>query len=53
MSDFETKHLPMARNTVAPDGSDVRILLGLKGGGMGPLRTWTEPGIDGRYPSYD
>ena len=34
MSDFETKHLPMAPDAVAPDGSDVRILLGLKGGGM-------------------
>lgn len=34
MSNFETKHLPKERNVVAPDGSDVRILLGLKGGGM-------------------
>jgi mannose-6-phosphate isomerase-like protein (cupin superfamily) len=34
MSDFQTKRLPMARDDVAPDGSDVRILLGLKGGGM-------------------
>lgn len=34
MSDFETKHLPMAPDAVAPDGSSVRILLGLKGGGM-------------------
>jgi mannose-6-phosphate isomerase-like protein (cupin superfamily) len=31
---FATKHLPMAIDAVAPDGSDVRILLGLKGGGM-------------------
>ncbi len=30
----ETKQLPAARDTVAPDGSDVRILLGLRGGGM-------------------
>ena len=29
-----TKNLPMARDAVAPDGSDVRLLLGLKGGGM-------------------
>jgi hypothetical protein len=34
MSDFETRHLPMAPDSVAPDGSDVRILLGLKCGGM-------------------
>ena len=34
MAPFETKHLPMERDSVAPDGSDVRILLGLKGGGM-------------------
>jgi mannose-6-phosphate isomerase-like protein (cupin superfamily) len=32
--DFATKRLPAARDTVAPDGSDVRILLGLAGGGM-------------------
>jgi mannose-6-phosphate isomerase-like protein (cupin superfamily) len=29
-----TKHLHMARDAVAPDGSDVRLLPGLKGGGM-------------------
>jgi mannose-6-phosphate isomerase-like protein (cupin superfamily) len=29
-----TKVLPMTRDAVAPDGSDVRILLGLAGGGM-------------------
>ena len=34
MTKFETKHLPIERDAVAPDGSDVRILLGLKGGGM-------------------
>jgi len=32
--DFDTKQLPVDRDVVAPDGSDVRILLGLKGGGM-------------------
>ena len=32
--DFSTKRLPVARGDVAPDGSDVRILLGLKCGGM-------------------
>jgi mannose-6-phosphate isomerase-like protein (cupin superfamily) len=34
MANFETKELPHNRDVVAPDGSDVRILLGLKGGGM-------------------
>jgi mannose-6-phosphate isomerase-like protein (cupin superfamily) len=31
---FATKRLPVAPDAVAPDGSDVRILLGLAGGGM-------------------
>lgn len=34
MPNFATKLLPMARDAVAPDGSDVRLLLGLDGGGM-------------------
>jgi mannose-6-phosphate isomerase-like protein (cupin superfamily) len=34
MTDFDTRQLPAARDVVAPDGSDVRILLGLAGGGM-------------------
>ncbi len=34
MSDFDTKRLPVRRDVVAPDGSDVRILLTLAGGGM-------------------
>ena len=34
MTDFGTKRLPKGRDAVAPDGSDVRILLELKGGGM-------------------
>ncbi len=34
MTSYDTRHLPVAPDTVAPDGSDVRILLGLKGGGM-------------------
>src|ERR1700690_1985634 len=33
-TDFSTKHLPLQRDTVAPDGSDVRLLLGVKEGGM-------------------
>ena len=32
--DFNTKRLPVARDNVAPDGSDVRILLKLTGGSM-------------------
>ena len=31
---FSTKSLPQTKDTAAPDGSDVRILLGLQGGGM-------------------
>lgn len=34
MANFETKQLPKDRDVTAPDGSDVRILLGLNGGGM-------------------
>ena len=34
VTNFTTMHVPMAASTVAPDGSDVRIMLGLQGGGM-------------------
>ena len=34
MQPFETKRLPTTADVQAPDGSDVRILLGLQGGGM-------------------
>jgi len=34
MSGFMTKRLPVKRDTIAPDGSDVRILLDLERGGM-------------------
>jgi mannose-6-phosphate isomerase-like protein (cupin superfamily) len=34
MSGFATMRLPIARDVAAPDGADVRILLGLQGGGM-------------------
>lgn len=34
MESFGTKQLPAARDVVAPDGSDVRVLLGLARGGM-------------------
>jgi mannose-6-phosphate isomerase-like protein (cupin superfamily) len=33
-AEFATKRLPAHRDAVAPDTSDVRILLGLAGGGM-------------------
>lgn len=31
---FATRRLPAERDVAAPDGSDVRVLLGLRGGGM-------------------
>jgi mannose-6-phosphate isomerase-like protein (cupin superfamily) len=34
MSGFETKRLPVDPTATAPDGSDVRVLLSLGGGGM-------------------
>lgn len=34
MPAFQTLALPAERTVVAPDGSDVRVLLGLAGGGM-------------------
>ena len=34
MNDFATIRLPPGRTVVAPDGSDVRVLLGLAAGGM-------------------
>jgi mannose-6-phosphate isomerase-like protein (cupin superfamily) len=34
MSSFSTKRLPVQRTAVAPDGSDVRVLLELEGGGL-------------------
>lgn len=34
MSDFSTKRLPVQRDAIAPDGSDVRILLRLSGGSL-------------------
>ena len=34
MSEFLTKRLPVDKDDIAPDGSDVRILLGLDRGGM-------------------
>jgi mannose-6-phosphate isomerase-like protein (cupin superfamily) len=34
LSDFDTKRLPVAHDAIAPDGSAVRLLLGLEGGGL-------------------
>jgi mannose-6-phosphate isomerase-like protein (cupin superfamily) len=34
MTEFGTKHLPVERDAVAPDGLDVRILSRLRGGSM-------------------
>jgi mannose-6-phosphate isomerase-like protein (cupin superfamily) len=34
MNDFSTKRLPVVPDDVAPDGSNVRILLGLRGGAL-------------------
>jgi mannose-6-phosphate isomerase-like protein (cupin superfamily) len=34
MNKFDTKQLPATPDEVAPDGSDVRVLLGLEDGGM-------------------
>ena len=34
MESFGTKQLPAARDVIAPDGLDVRVLLGLRRGGM-------------------
>ncbi|NEO85308.1 MAG: cupin domain-containing protein [Spirulina sp. SIO3F2] len=34
MLSFSTQHLPLEPTVIAPDGSNVRILLGLQGGGM-------------------
>lgn len=34
MTPFQTLPLPAERTVAAPDGSDVRVLLGLRGGGM-------------------
>jgi hypothetical protein len=43
MANFDTKRLPRERDALAPDGSDVRILLGLKGGGMAWVNIWLPP----------
>lgn len=44
--DFDTKRLPAKRSAVAPDGSDVRVLLGLERGGLAHFEL--EPGQTSR-----
>jgi mannose-6-phosphate isomerase-like protein (cupin superfamily) len=34
MAEYATKHLPTSRDVVAPDGSDVRVLLTVSSGGV-------------------
>lgn len=34
MSSFDTKKLPSVEDVIAPDGSEVRVLLALRGGSM-------------------
>jgi mannose-6-phosphate isomerase-like protein (cupin superfamily) len=34
MNRLQTMRIPLSRSAVAPDGSDVRVLLGLQGGGL-------------------
>ncbi len=34
MHEFKTMRVPAAKDAIAPDGSEVRVLLALKGGGM-------------------
>ncbi len=46
MSEFATLPLPAAPDVAAPDGSDVRILLGLAGGGMAHFEL--APGVTSR-----
>lgn len=50
MANFETKMLSGDRDVVAPDGSDVRILLGLKGGGMAHFQL--APGVTSRAVTH-
>ena len=38
MKNFATMNLPVERTAIAPDGSEVRVLLGLSGGGMAHFR---------------
>jgi len=38
MTEFATRRLPQARDAVAPDGSEVRLLLQLAGGSMAHFR---------------
>lgn len=51
MTYFETKTLPRERDDVAPDGSDVRLLLGLARGGLAHFELspgWTSRAVTHR-----
>ena len=50
MTNFDTKPLPAERDDIAPDGSDVRILLGLTGGGMAHFQL--APGLTSRAVTH-
>lgn len=41
MQAFETKRLPLTCDVIAPDGSEVRVLLGCNGGSMAHFRLAT------------
>lgn len=42
MQKFETKRLPVQRDCAAPDGSDVRLLLGVKNGALAHFQLGTD-----------
>lgn len=47
MNSFDTKRLPVERDHIGPDGSDVRVLLDLdKGGLAGCRRGWQAKVVD-------
>ena len=50
--EFDTKKLSAAPDVTAPDGSDVRILLGLQGGGMAHFELQPRPDVQSRYPPH-
>lgn len=50
VKNFATKRLPTAPDAVAPDGSDVRVLLGLRGGGMAHFEL--APGVTSRAVAH-
>ena len=52
MTEFSTKHLPREPDVTAPDGSDVRILLELKNGGMAHFELPPGKNIHRRCPPH-